>query len=826
MLENQIDIKKQEINKFQETYLSEVNGETFKNVPSEILFDRYFSDLKNNYLRIVVGTDSGLLVNYINTHTTDKNAVHVFIEHPEVIEYVNTHFTYDSDKIKLLSFNDDFDSLIKKDFPVFYVTGEIFLSKALSVIDGLVDYEKQFKEVLEKFNSFLAKRNYEITDNIFVNTNIEDQVFLDNSLAALEKKVSDIPALILGGGPTLDENIEWIKQNQSKLIIIAVGRITHRLAEEGIIPDAIATIDPTALSFSNSKDMLSFSNKSLLVSSHHPNFKLAGQWQGKSIYIGKRLATPTAFNPPTIQPRGNTVSNFAAQFAMVIGCRKIYLSGVDFCYLASGQSHEGKSLESKIGVGGEIGLQVQNYAGESVGTRPNFELAKMSFDFMIRDFKQVYNDLDVYALSDKSAFMEHVACISTDEIDLSAYNDNNKTNFHESLNTHLITDSKTLINSLTERKNEVQKLLKKLNKAQNHIQKRTSQLNPEWTDLNFINDHLQQTVIKLESILEPSLLKMIKSYGYQKLISSIKQGKRDIQGKDSLLQLDRISFLNLIDETIEILVEQFKKAEKHLNIRISETKQSSDPAILMEYWLENKLPGRIYIWESLYPEMFNKLKTKHPEIVEQALNDYEEQFKSAQNVKKQLQKKSKNVHYYLDSINEYRRDNKVDLLEGLRKQLEKNIDNSVAYKELHSLIAANIFYLKSDLNSALQNIDEIQSKGIIQFNALQLKLSISLGLQSHQTTMETFLSLCEYSHSYMPKYAEFLRFVGNNLAAIEIYKMYLTIVPNDSESIIKVYHMIKESISKEEAKEFLIVKQQELPEDIALSKLVETAEAK
>lgn len=826
MLENQIDIKKQEVNKFQETYLSEINGETFKNVPSEVLFDRYFSDLKDNYLRIVVGTDSGLLVNYINTHTTNKNTVHIFIEHPEVIEYVNTHFTYDSDKIKLLSFDDDIDSIIKKDFPVFYVTGEIFLSKALSVIDGLVDYEQKFKEVLENFNSFLAKRNFEITNNIFANTNIEDQVFLDNSLASLEKKITDIPALILGGGPTLDENIEWIKVNHSKFIVIAVGRITHRLAAEGIIPDAIATIDPTDLSFSNSKDMLAFSKQSLLVSSHHPNFKLAGQWQGKSIYIGKRLATPTAKNPPTIKPRGNTVSNFAAQFAMVIGCREIYLSGVDFCYLASGQSHEGKSLESQIGVGGDAGLQVQNYAGESVGTRPNFELAKQSFDFMIRDFKKAFDDLEVSVLSDKSAFMEHVKCTDTDKIDLSTNDDNNKAVFHEAVEASLITENKVLLESLIERKTEVQKLLKKLTKAQSYIQKKTAQLNSEWNDLNFINDYLHKIVLKVENILEPSLLDMIKNYGYHKLILSIKKGTQKVQGSDSLLQLDRISFLNLIDETIEGLQKEFKKSEKHLNIRISETKQSSDPAVLMEYWLENKLPGRIFIWENLFPELYEKLKTKHPEIVKKALNNYQEQFQSAQNVKKQLQKKSKNVHYYLDNINEYRRDNKIELLEGLKDQLEKNRDDSIAYRELYALIAANISYLQSDTMAALRSIDEIEKKGVIQFNALQLKLSISMSIQSHQTTMETFLSLCEYSSSYMPKYAEFLRFVGNNLAAIEIYKMYLAIVPKDSESIIKVYHLIEEFISKEEAKEFLIVKQQEQPEDIALSKLVETAEAK
>lgn len=814
-----IDTSKQETNSFDETYLTDVNGTTFKTVASEVLIKRYFSELKDNYLRIIVGTDSGLLVDYINNQTEQKNVVHIFIEHPEVIEYVNTHYSYDKNKIRLLNLDDDLDTYIKQNFPIFYLTSQLYISKSLSVIDNQADYASQFRTTLEWFHGFLAKRSLEIGDNLFVNTNINVQAFLDNSVATLEKKVAGIPALILGGGPTLDENIEWIKTNQSKFIVIAVGRITHRLAEEGIIPDAIMTIDPTELSFSNSKDILCFSDKSLLVSSNHPNYKLAGQWQGRSVYMGQRLAIPTVENPHSIMPRGNTVSNFAAQFAMVIGCRDVYLAGVDFCYLASGQSHEGKSLEFQTGVSSDISTQIENFAGQTVGTNSQFELARMSFNFMIRDFKSAFKDLHVYSLSDKSAFMEHVEYKQPKEVNLSGFSNDNKKLFQEILESHLLTNESLLIKDLGYRASEIQKLLKKLNKVLVIIHKKLRLINPEWTDLDFINNQLQKITSKVKDVLSPPLLEIIKAYGFHSLIKSLANETTSAKETNNLLELDRISYLNLIKDTIQTLVQELKTSEKHINIRRAEIKQSLAPDILIEYWLEEELPGRIFIWEKQYPELYNQLKNKHPELLEQTLQAYKNQFESSQSVQQNLEKKANDIQYFLKKINEYKTQGNTALLNGLKKQFSQIEGSNI--EELQRYLEATVLYIEKDYIQALQLIKKVKHQGIIQFSALRLQLTISMTLEDHQTTLKTLLKLCEYSASYMPKYAEFLKLMNNGKASIEVYKMYLQIVPNDTESIIKLYHLISELINKEEADLYIQNELQNFPNNPTLSRLID-----
>ena len=813
-----IDTSKQETNSFGETYLPDVNSATFNAVPSEVLFKKYFSELKDNFLRIILGTDSGLLVNYINIQAKQKNAYHIFIEHPEVIEYINANISYDTNKIRLLSFDDDLSTYIKQNFPVFFLTSELYLSKSFSVIDKQHDYDSQFNKVLEWFNSFLAKRSLEIGDNLFIDTTISVQAFLDNSAAILEKKIEGIPALILGGGPTLDENIEWIKVNQSKFIVIAVGRITHRLSEEGIIPDAIMTIDPTELSFSNSKDTLSFSDKSLLVSSNHPNYKLTGQWQGRSVYMGQRLAIPTVNNPPCIMPRGNTVSNFAAQFAMVIGCRDIYLAGVDFCYLASGQSHEGKSLEFQTGVSSDISTLVENFAGQMVGSNSQFELARMSFNIMIRDFKSAFEDLHVYSLSNRSAFMEHVEYKNTQKINLSNYRKDSKSCFLEALDSNLLTSDTLLIKDLDSRSSELQKLIKKIDKVQTIIHKKLNQLNPEWTDLDFINSQLYKITSRIEEALSPPLLEMIKTYGFQKLITKLADKSLLAKENNSLLELDRISYLNLISDTISALSKVLKKSEKHINIRRAEIKQSLSADLLIEYWLENDLPGRIFIWKAQFPELYRKLKSQHPALFEQTLQAYDNQFKSSKSVQQNLEKKSKDIQYFLKKINEYKNKADTELLNGLKKQF--NQTESRNFEELNHYLEATIHYLEKDYTQALQLIKKVSHRGIIQFNALQLQLTISMTLKNHQTTLETFLKLCEYSASYMPNYADFLKLMGDSEASIEIYKMYLQIMPNDTESIVKLFQLITETKSQDEAKLFLKQQQKQMPDNPTINNIV------
>ena len=56
--------------------------------------------------------------------------------------------------------------------------------------------------------------------------------------------VFDHNILFVGAGPSLGQNIQWIKENQNKFIIVAMGAALKRLAQFDIKPDIVTTLDP------------------------------------------------------------------------------------------------------------------------------------------------------------------------------------------------------------------------------------------------------------------------------------------------------------------------------------------------------------------------------------------------------------------------------------------------------------------------------------------------------------------------------------------------------------------------------------------------------
>lgn len=53
----------------------------------------------------------------------------------------------------------------------------------------------------------------------------------------------DIPVLFIAAGPSLDENIEWIKKNQDKFFIVTIGAAYKKLLQNNIKIDMIFTLD-------------------------------------------------------------------------------------------------------------------------------------------------------------------------------------------------------------------------------------------------------------------------------------------------------------------------------------------------------------------------------------------------------------------------------------------------------------------------------------------------------------------------------------------------------------------------------------------------------
>jgi hypothetical protein len=96
-----------------ETYFPEINGQAFERQDSYSIFERVFSESlgEESRLYLILGTDSGLLVDYVRKNCLGKKSRFVFVDYPEVIERIEEQFWDLEDSIRLEPYPYAFEQL-------------------------------------------------------------------------------------------------------------------------------------------------------------------------------------------------------------------------------------------------------------------------------------------------------------------------------------------------------------------------------------------------------------------------------------------------------------------------------------------------------------------------------------------------------------------------------------------------------------------------------------------------------------------------------------------------------------------------------------------
>ena len=97
--------------------------------------------------------------------------------------------------------------------------------------------------------------------NIRTATDIQENTFQNLPYMAqapdvgeLKGAFPDIPFILIGAGPSLDESIDFLKEVQDRAIIVASNSPYRKLINNGIKPHLVVTADPmspTLLGFNN-----------------------------------------------------------------------------------------------------------------------------------------------------------------------------------------------------------------------------------------------------------------------------------------------------------------------------------------------------------------------------------------------------------------------------------------------------------------------------------------------------------------------------------------------------------------------------------------------
>mgnify|MGYP001439690983 CR=1 FL=1 len=188
------------------------------------------------------------------------------------------------------------------------------------------------------------------------------------SVGSFYSKAPNIPAIIVGAGPSLNKNIKTLKTLQDKALIISAGSAAGALKKYKITPDI------TCASDAGEYDDLdkALDKKSILMASFELLPKVSKLHKGRRAYFYSRdewtLSWAKQYIPtPTYLQQNISVSTAAFNLAMMMGCNPIIFVGQDLAF-DNDTHHADGVVAADYQKRKDREIDVEGYYGDTVKT--------------------------------------------------------------------------------------------------------------------------------------------------------------------------------------------------------------------------------------------------------------------------------------------------------------------------------------------------------------------------------------------------------------------------------------------------------------------------
>ncbi|RXJ66625.1 hypothetical protein CRV08_12410 [Halarcobacter ebronensis] len=395
-----------------------------KNVPEKASFNHI-----NKF--IIFGLGLGIHLPLIHKKI---NAKTYFVVEPNLeffrLSLFVTNYAQLSKETKLILSIAEDDAAFGNSFDTFYNENFIYnyYFKFFELSDSYIFYKKIIQTKLVSQSFYLYTYNRTFLSLYRTNTYILEKFKTLNISKVNTLEFSKKPILCLAAGPSLQKEIEFVKNNQDKFIIVAIYATLPLLEQNGINPDIITQYDEQDWAVLNTlakiKD-INFFKDSIFIFSSHVNAKLINNFNKENIYIFQAMfELKKAFGTLT----SPSIGEITYVLLLLLGAKNIYLLGLDMALGEDGKSHiEGHSgadaysdLKEEDNSLKEYSLKknIINIKGnfqEKVKSLPAFKASIDSFAYYTSQFKK--QDTKVYNLSN-GAYLFDTIPLKSEKIDL------------------------------------------------------------------------------------------------------------------------------------------------------------------------------------------------------------------------------------------------------------------------------------------------------------------------------------------------------------------------------------------------------------------------
>ncbi len=203
--------------------------------------------------------------------------------------------------------------------------------------------------------------------------------------------------IVVSAGPSLDEQIAFLKESSGRRGIIAVNTVLRRLFREGIHPDLVAAADQDVQMRKHIDGIADLTEGIPLIAEYRLNWQYLEQYRGPACFVHTEMVNDEGTEE--VWQVSGTVAGLALEAAVRLGAERIWLVGQDLAYpegrcYADGMPHCVDA--DKAGT-----VLVPSVDGGMVATSEAFNWFRQGMEIQIARYK----DVEFYNLSRHGALI-------------------------------------------------------------------------------------------------------------------------------------------------------------------------------------------------------------------------------------------------------------------------------------------------------------------------------------------------------------------------------------------------------------------------------------
>lgn len=363
-------------------------------------------------------------------------------------------------------------SLFTVDYTILAKKGAIF-----SIMDNVQDEERKIYKYLDfhRIDNYLLKlsttninidryidtilnmiqtmnpTSYDYNRRMYVHINRTTKYFQENYKFLDFKKIKEnsklfenIPILYVAAGPSLDENVDWIKQNQNKFFIVCIGRALKKLLKNNIRVDIVTTLDEQEFLVETQFDdeTISLLDKNTLIfASSITNKNLLNKFNKEHLFLYEVFYP---FYKGNISYGGFSVGEIALEILLKFNPKEIFLMGLDLAVdQKTGATHssEDRVKVVKLNLTRQQDRSKFEMRGSLVKVKGNFKKEVYTTPLFYGSIKMIEDKLrrknkstKIYNLSNNGAKFEGTISKKIDKIILKSHEEQRNLEIHSFLN--------------------------------------------------------------------------------------------------------------------------------------------------------------------------------------------------------------------------------------------------------------------------------------------------------------------------------------------------------------------------------------------------------